>query len=131
MRSMELDPKDQRWEKLVTEIEKARPLGRAGLGAVVSNAPLGGHPDTCDLAATRRAVVAMHMVENPGAHDCTNASRARGRSQPIGRIGKDGWTSRVGKRLHFGVVVNNFTYCVFAQRSACQPFIAFGSGGLK
>ena len=84
MRSMELDPKDQRWEKLVTEIEKARPLGRAGLGAGVSNAPLGGHPDTCDLAATRRAVVAMHMVEDPGAHDCTKVSRARGRSQPIG-----------------------------------------------
>ena len=60
----------------MTENKKARPQGRAGLGAGVSNAPLGGHPYTCDLAAAREAVVEMHMVMNPGAHDECNASRA-------------------------------------------------------
>ena len=49
----------------------------------------------------------------------------------LAELGKDGGAIRRGKRLHFGVVVNNFTYGVFASRSACQPFIAFGSGGLK
>jgi hypothetical protein len=30
---------------------------------------LGGHPDTCNVAATRGAVVAVHMMEIRGAHD--------------------------------------------------------------
>lgn len=61
--------------------KKARPIGRAGLGAVVSNPPLGGHPDTCSLAATRGAVVEMHMVVVPDAHHGTKASRVRHRGQ--------------------------------------------------
>ena len=48
--------------------KKARPLGRAGLGAGVWNAPLGGHPYTCNLAAARGAVVVMHVVMNALAH---------------------------------------------------------------
>jgi hypothetical protein len=68
--------------------KKARPLGRAGLGAGVSNAPLGGHPYTCDLAAAREAVVEMHMVMSPGAHDEGKASRASGQSQLSAELGR-------------------------------------------
>jgi hypothetical protein len=56
------------------ENEKARPIDRAGLGAEVSNALLGGHPYTCDLAAACVAVVEMYVVEVSGAHDGTKAS---------------------------------------------------------
>ncbi len=56
-------------EEEANSIKKARPQGRAGLGAGVSNALLGSHPDTCDLAAARGAVVEMHVVMVPGAHE--------------------------------------------------------------
>ena len=72
--------------------KKARPQGRAGLGAGVSDALLGGQPDTCDLAAARMAVVAMHMVKVPGAHDGEKASRGAHDSQ-LGRLNRpDDWS---------------------------------------
>lgn len=47
----------------------------------MSNALLGGHPDTCDLAAACVAVVEMHVMEVPGVHDEKKASRGAGIGQ--------------------------------------------------
>ena len=47
----------------------------------MSKTLLGGHPDTCDLAAARGAVVEMHVVMVPGAHERMKGSRDGGASQ--------------------------------------------------
>ena len=71
-------------EEKGTENEKARPVGRAGLGAGASNSRLGGHPDTCNVAATRGAVVAVHMMEIRRAHD---GRRVVGRMRSVNFFG--------------------------------------------
>jgi hypothetical protein len=68
-------------EEIGAENKKAHPVGRAGLGAGVSNALLGSHPDTCNLAATRGAVVEMHMMQDWRAHDGEKASGERSDGQ--------------------------------------------------
>ena len=73
---------------------------------------LGSHPDTCNVAATRGAVVAVHMMEILRAHD---GRRLAGGACPVNfRLvwaEKTEWPGYGRERLHFGSVVNNFTYC--------------------
>ena len=59
----------------------------------MSGALLGGHPYTCDLAAAGVAVVAMHVVEVPGAHDAVNVSRRGRQGQLCGEFGLKGGAS--------------------------------------
>jgi hypothetical protein len=118
-------------KKSAAGTKKARPQGRAALGAGVRDAPSGSHPDTCDLAAAREAVVEMHVVEGRRGHHGKNAIRSRTHSQQNPGIDDGNQTIWQAGRLRFRAVVNNFTYCDLSLRSAAHPFIVFGSGGLK
>lgn len=97
-------------EKEANGIKKARPQGRAGFGAGVERAVRrsSGH------VQPRRgpwAVVEMHVVMVPGAHERMKGSRDGGASQLHAPVHDVEMAPRLSQRLHFGVVVNNFTYC--------------------
>ena len=111
---------------------RKRPVQLDGPGSErgVDGALSGGHPHTCVPAAAREAVVQVRMEEEWGAHAEEKGISSHRTSQPS--MFETGTKSaEFEKRLHFRSIVNNFTYCGRTPRSASQPFIVFGSGGLK